>query len=564
MIFAKTKHRSDKEKPETKKGLSAKNKYVLIVGDDGAILVYLKGNKISRRMFCSAPDADEVVNFNELIGLDSTAPVYIMVDLMEQSFTKQTFPPVSSASISKLVKRRLERDFSSSDLKGSIPLGRSKIGKKEWNYLFATTPSGGVLGKWIDVFIDLPNQLVGVYLIPSEAQTIISRVSKNIHGNKKYEKNPPKWQILVSHNKVSGVRQIIFHNGTLILTRLSQSLGEDRSDVMAGSIEQEIQTTKEFLKRLGLDDADEIEVTIIASDEIKSFLDINRIRATRVVCVTPYELTESLGIGSFAEQSDRFGDIALSCLCIASSRHILKLETLQIAQLNKLHLASRLIKYSMSVIIPLCLVYYGIMGYDIVQLKKEISLVEESQNRAKQSIAGLEQDIVNLPEKPQKINNFIDIYHKIETVASTPMLDVTKIASMLSSQNIVAEHMAWKTTDPLTPDAGGRVAPVAPSTSAGISGYETEILLSFVFPDVGRDVDKFIKISDDIINNLKTSFDGHDVSYTKIPNALDRTKKVEIKLSKSSDSQTEISKNDRMATIRILKPIRKTNVAATK
>jgi len=43
-------------------------------------------------------------------------------------------PPVSRFR-PKLIRRRLERDFANSEIRGAILLGREQTGRKDWNFM---------------------------------------------------------------------------------------------------------------------------------------------------------------------------------------------------------------------------------------------------------------------------------------------------------------------------------------------------------------------------------------------------------------------------------------------
>ena len=79
------------------------------------------------------------------------APIVLVIDNMDQSYIQQSLPPVSSFSVQKLIKRRLERDFGKNDIKGAISLGRDTGGRKDWNFLMVALershcsfPSGSI------------------------------------------------------------------------------------------------------------------------------------------------------------------------------------------------------------------------------------------------------------------------------------------------------------------------------------------------------------------------------------------------------------------------------------
>src|SRR5690606_6751340 len=113
-----------------KSGLSAKKHrhFILSVGADGAILVHMEENRVLKRMFAPSPAREDTRHFDAVLKSDRQARISVLVDIMDQSFLQQTLPPVSALSIDKLIKRRLERDFAEDDIKGALPMGRSREG----------------------------------------------------------------------------------------------------------------------------------------------------------------------------------------------------------------------------------------------------------------------------------------------------------------------------------------------------------------------------------------------------------------------------------------------------
>lgn len=107
------------------------SRFVLFMGDDGVILILIQGGKVVRRMYAASPEQEHVAPFLELMDANPKAPVYVLVDVIDQSYVRHTLPPVSPLGVNKLVNRRLERDFAPEDINGALPLGREKSGRKE-------------------------------------------------------------------------------------------------------------------------------------------------------------------------------------------------------------------------------------------------------------------------------------------------------------------------------------------------------------------------------------------------------------------------------------------------
>ncbi len=226
---------------------------MFFIGDEGTVLVYIKNNSVQSRQF--VPDAGEqyLQEIRQTLAKDPKAPVLLVVDNMDQTYMQQTLPPVSSMSVKKLIKRRLERDFGTNDIKGAIMLGREKAGRKDWNFLMVALEKSPQLSTWIDFVSGLPNRFQGIYLVSTEAEIIVKDLERAMGVPK--EGTGSEWKFFVSHDKVGGFRQVVLKNGRIIFTRMAQPVGETTPEVIAGNIEQEMLSTIEYMRRLGFQSA---------------------------------------------------------------------------------------------------------------------------------------------------------------------------------------------------------------------------------------------------------------------------------------------------------------------
>src|SRR5262245_7454509 len=108
--------------------LRKRSLFVLSIGDDGVILIQLKKGEITERLF--AADEDQTQAIKDALKDDPGTPVLIILDTLDQTYVQQTLPPVAALSVGKLMRKRLEREFPDTELKGVIGLGREKGGRK--------------------------------------------------------------------------------------------------------------------------------------------------------------------------------------------------------------------------------------------------------------------------------------------------------------------------------------------------------------------------------------------------------------------------------------------------
>ncbi|MCC7260574.1 MAG: hypothetical protein IT567_06040, partial [Alphaproteobacteria bacterium] len=291
-----------------------KRRFVLSVGDEGAILTYMDGSRVLRRLFAFAPNPQEIVPFRELLSSDTKSPVFVLLDVMDQSYVPQSLPPVSSLGLHKLIEKRLARDFAAEDIKGALPIGRSEDGRKDWHFLFISVPNIPPTSGWIEFLTGLENRVRGIYLLPIEARGFINDLHAAAFGKAGGERKPAEWQILVSHNKVGGFRQVVLRNGKLVFTRLTQPIGEAIPGVIAGNIEQEVSNTLEYLKRLAFTDGATLDIYLIVADAIKEALATGSLQKYHVYAFSPHEVAGMLGLSGAAEPGDSFGDVVIAAV----------------------------------------------------------------------------------------------------------------------------------------------------------------------------------------------------------------------------------------------------------
>jgi len=493
---------SSGNKPSGKGGKGAK-KFVLLLGDEGAILIFMQGAKVVRRLFAPSAQPSHSEAMPEIMQTNPSVPVTLLVDVIDQQYVPQTFPPVSALSVGGLVKRRLARDFQAEDLKGSLQIGRDKTGRKEWRYLLISLIKTPLMTEWLDLVLGLPNEMKGVYLVPVEAVNYLSQLSKKVSNAKPYD-----WQLLISHNKVSGFRQVVIHNGKLIFTRVSQAIDDAIPAVIAGNIEQEIINTIEYLKRLDFRESDELEATVVASQDVLDLLDLGRFSFGRTSVLNPLAVAEALGLEQAALSADRFGDVVLGAAFGISKKHTLRFTNAYIEKLSKLYLA-RIGIYIATVLIAL--LFLGLTVSSVLSAiantsstslakQKQISM-QPDLKKMQIAVGNLNQDVAFKSAIVATYDAYIDSVPKIEDT-------LTDITPMVSPKNRIV-GIVWDLTAEDKP--GSSTAP------AGGEKLPLDIKLSVDFTLAGNTVDVIDDAANDFLNTMKTTLVRYDATADKFP-----------------------------------------------
>jgi hypothetical protein len=414
--------------------------FILLIGDEGAVLSLVQRGNVVRRLFALDTQPDHVAAMQELMRMHEKVPLYVLLDVIDQQYVWQTFPPVSSLGVNKMVKRRLDRDFSAEDIKGAIALGRDKSGRKEWAFLLVSIVKTPALQAWMDWFFELPNDCLGMFLVPQESQKLIGAIA-DAYAAPAIKEQRSKWQLLFMQTKVGGYRQVVLRDNNLVFTRITQSEDEDNVLLAAGNVEQEIQNTIDYLRRLGFTDNQEMSAYVVIADEVKAHVDMHRFGLGAAHVVSPHALAVLLGYQNAAISGDRFADVVVSCAFMQGKLGTRFFSTYgqKIYQFNA---ARRYIKMAAAALCVLCVLQT--VGHTVQWLSSESTqqgLVEKSRGLDRQLIKA--KDAVDAFGKDTNVAISIAEIYKAFFVNAPVPLDSLKQISTVLNQNTRVKDIQW-------------------------------------------------------------------------------------------------------------------------
>lgn len=491
---------ASKRAPQSGKKFLPGARFVLFIGDEGAILLYIRLNNVISRQF--VPDASEQ-NLEELrasLDLDQKAPISVVFDNMDQNYTQQTLPPVSAMSVKKLIDRRLARDFAPTDIKGAIALGREKQGRKDWNFMMVSLERSRQIAIWLDFVQALPNRFQGIYLVPVESEVIVAKLEEAMGVSE--ERTGNGWKFFVSHNKVGGFRQVVLRDGRIAFTRMSQPVSESAPEVIAGNIEQEMQSTIEYMKRLNFHVQSDLDVYIVASSLINPLIDRNKFVTNSFNTLTPYEVAGFLGIEGATQPTDQFGDVILAASIATSQKHVLTLTTPESKKFDKLYDWLRLQRILAAVIMLGVLGFAGTVASSIY-LKyldsQDLELVKRTHQR---NLTNLNDEIRKSDLGVEKNGDLMDQYQLLLKQSVMPFAFINKVQTLIKYP-IVIKSVDWTVEDKTA--AGNALLP--PKMS---------VVFNLQFPGV-NDPETFRALSKKLLQDLKALMTGFDIAFGKLP-----------------------------------------------
>ncbi|MFO0070027.1 MAG: hypothetical protein ACK529_07680 [Alphaproteobacteria bacterium] len=498
-------HKQGKEAASATKrgslGNSRSERVVLLVGDEGAVLVYVNQRRVLRRLFAPSAQPEHVKTILELLQAHPKVPLRLLVDVVDQQYVRHVFPPVSALGIQKLVDRRLTREFPPEDLKGALQIGREATGKREWNYLLIGLANVPPLQTWLELVLELPNMLTGVHLVPVEAQQFYPSLAGAI-PQRTFEGSRAAWKLLVSHNKVGGFRQVVLHKEKLVFTRLAQSIDDAVAAVVAGNIEQEILNSIEYLRRFDFNDSATLEIVVIASNEVKDALDLQRFNAAGAYVLTPLEAADLLDLEQAALSADCYGDVVLASHFATTRKPSLGLMSRYGRQIHKLYQARLAGRVAAGVIAALIGVSLLSGLVHIVRDMGAISAATEARQALQPELAKLKESIGAQDKDTSLKSAVIATMKAYETDRYTVMTFVEKLSSVLSPE-VTVSTINWQRQ----------------KIDSGNSSTASPVMVQVEFELKGgfADRDQFAKAAVSFVEKVRAMFPEYTVTSAKLP-----------------------------------------------
>ncbi|MEQ1790061.1 MAG: hypothetical protein ABL857_06415 [Rickettsiales bacterium] len=519
-------------------------KYSLIIGDEGAVLIYIVGKVVKSRNFIANATESNLKEFEAILSKDTKAPIFMIIDSMDQNFVQQSLPPISALGVKKLIKRRLDRDLGADVIKGYVLLERDVSGRRDWNFFMVSLENSPHLNRWFNFVENVDNRLKGIYLLSVEAENIIKNIDLAIgvpkikKDKKNKEETGVRWKFLVTHNKVGGFRQVILRDERAIFTRLTQPVGEVTPAVVAGNIEQEITSTIEYMKRLSFDYQQGLDIYIIASSDINESLDVSRLLARNTYKFTPFEIAKLFGIDGAAQASDQFGDVIMSA-CIACSKvHRLVLFSPKALKVNFIY---SIVKYQRAIAGLLLLVmigYGGMIGLNLLEKYSEIENLKQKDIIQQRKLGEVKEQVEKSGKNVKKISDTVFLYKQLISESQSPLSILSRLRSAIIGA-IIVRDVSWEGSDA--------------KEQANAKAVEETISLVLVFPKAANTEKSFTSVARKVQNDVREKFPEYKVVYTKLPDVL--TKKSEGGEIKFDDAVVEIDNENLEATLSLTKQI---------
>jgi len=181
------------------------------------------------------PDEQGLDLFEAYLLSLKNEPVRLLLDLIEEEFRQVVIPLIRGGDRQNIIDRNFSKLFRNSDYRYSVSQGVIRKGRKEEKLLLMGLTNQDLLKPWLEIIEKTRTPLSGILSLPMVSEALVPAL-----------KSEHKCVILVSQQIPSNLRQSVFVDGKLILSRLvpiaSFYQGDYTSDVI-----RDIEGTQRYL-----------------------------------------------------------------------------------------------------------------------------------------------------------------------------------------------------------------------------------------------------------------------------------------------------------------------------
>ncbi|MGE3474403.1 MAG: hypothetical protein AB7H70_01215 [Rhodospirillaceae bacterium] len=494
--------------------------FVLSIGDDNVVLTRFVDGKVANAWLGSPDSAMAQEELGEALAEDPRGRVSVLIDTLDQSFKEEEIPRVGIFDRRRVLARHINMAFPGQSLRGARLIDQTS--KKTLVYEMASVPLEGRIVGWLDFINSLPNEKGGIYTIATESVDLIRELApKDIaeeaapaaDGAAPEKKN--HWRHFIGINVTGGLRQIIEKNGRLSLTRVTQAPPDDTPPAdFADMIVRDFKATITYIRRLGYQVGEPLDVVVLTSAENKAVLeDLTWDGARSVSVYTPYEAGALLNLGSLGRPDQAHSDVLHAAWFVAKRKPTLPLS--RSAAMGDTaddirEVAYFAAPYAAGLLVAAFLGWSGWTGYELNEASKQNDALSMQLDRLRASLSTEEKALASAPHLASPMRNVIEVADRLDAkkVSLTPELH--RIVSALDGDAVVLslsfDNIASKA-------AQGAAARGAPASTAAYA-----LAVDLRLADVVASADEAVQTSRSIEQRLRTAFgSGYTIAVTKEP-----------------------------------------------
>lgn len=497
-----------------------KKVFTVSIGEFGIIIALHENKVVQSKILLAALNEENKSQLKEIFDKDSSAPIYVLLDTIDQNYKKKTYPPVNESDFRKMAKRDLAKDNAAGERFFSNYSGvRDKLTKK-WESTFVFASYSEEIEKFIVFLLEMTNKLDGICMLPIESYNMAQAIfllnkqknSKKRDNTKNAEKSILS---LMVYNKVSGVRQIVFFGQSVVLTRIIDY--DFNSPQFIKQFEQDIFRSNEYL-RMAFPNTKARDVSLINVLPEVAIEKINQIHNPDLnfINYSPYDIADKFGLKNAVPKKDGdFSDIIIANFFV-NNKKLLKFFNKQTTFLKKIY---QIVFGAFIANIILGLILVGFIVSIVVNFYGNDKNIEE-----------LAKNRIQLEQKLQVINSAAlgsDVDNKNSDLANQ-IIDFGKIYELFSKNNFDIAQLFSKMRFIRHYDSTiNTFVYNLVDYKSGAQSFSDKSKMNFTgtISDVSGDIEVLFKKFDALNLETKKKFPEYVIKYSDPPKDIDFGKK---------------------------------------
>ncbi|MBI1395644.1 MAG: hypothetical protein GC151_06655 [Betaproteobacteria bacterium] len=368
-----------------------------------------------------AADQDGEEDFAEMLAAIGTAPVYLIVDSVEEDYRFETLPHALGADRRAMVARKLRQLYRSTPFMAARLLGREAGNRRDDRYLFTALTDVEIIEPWIAAVESRGLPIAGVFAVPTVTPAVLKPL--RLRAGK----------LLAVSKHSAGLRQTFLENGHFRFSRLTPFRGV-HTEAHDSTFASEIANTRLYLNALQATSTDEIvDVVLLDHDDSLEGL-------YRAVLANP----EGIRVRRIA-RDDIVDQLKLAPELLASKDalhlHLLSrfipVENLAPASLRqrfRIHQASRVVYVAAAAAALVAGAWLLLDMHRSASIEREASEAALETSRYQTMYAELTREFPASPVSATVLKQTVDAFDRLRETARTPETLFRDVSQALASQ----------------------------------------------------------------------------------------------------------------------------------
>lgn len=476
---------------------------ILSIGDEAAVLTLVKGRDVVDAWVASPDPDDGAADVLAALSAHKRVPVSVLIDAFEQQFREEKVPHVGLLDQAKVVDRHLHMAFPGQNLQAAMSHGRDPQGTRF--YLFASVPPTEQVKGWLRVLDDAGRSPAGIHMLPLESMEMMRLLTPD------HQVAGVRWRMLFSFNMTGGLRQIVSKQRRIMVTRLTPPPPPDSTLDPVAIIERDFGQTLSYVKRMGYQTGDYLDLVILAEEPLASALREQTWEASSLTVVSPFEAAGRLGLGKAGQPGTPYADVLHALWFATRPKPALSLHWSYRRKIDVRRLIIRGAPTTAVFSVLALLGAVGSLGFDLWEALRDVETQTQLRAATQDTLAAEQRKLAALPFRAQEMRPTIATLDALQRDGAPPVALLARLNHALGGSAVVEDLTV--DTPRLDDDSRGR--------GRGRAGQAEEPRLTLAvvvrLPADTPDDASAVGHAETLEKSLRSAFPGYTVVMTRPP-----------------------------------------------